>query len=277
MSTKAFGVNICSLRKERGITQEELAKSVGVSTQAVSKWECGGTPDMELLPIIADYFNVSIDMLFGRNINEYSDLKTEIAKHISSIQQEKRMSEAMEYCWIIEKAVGGGYVIGRSLEQELEINQNNYCHSQMQFNSGFSSFSLSKEMPYFIIMPEPENGWSNGLFENDEYIKIYKLLGEPETLNSLIMLYKRENKPFTPKLLEKRLKLSNEQAKHILESLKLYDLISETEVELDDSIQKVYNFNPNPAFVALLGITKEIIKRPNSFTHLCSSRNKTYL
>lgn len=216
-------------------------------------------------------------MLFGRNINEYSDLKTEIAKHISSIQQEERMNEAMEYCWVIEKALGGTNVIERSLEQEYEVNQNNYCHSQMQFESGISSLSLSKEMPYFILMPEPENGWSNGLFSNDEYVKIYKILGEPETLNSLIMLYKRENKPFTPKLLENRLKLSIEQANQILESLKLYGLISETEVELDDSVQKVYNFNPNPTFVALLAITKEIIKRPNAFTHYCSSRNKTYL
>lgn len=277
MSTKIIGINICNLRKKTGITQEELAKSVGVSTQAVSKWECGGAPDTELLPIIADYFNISIDRLFGRSINEYSDLKTEIAKHISSIQQEERMYEAMEYCWVIEKALGGTNVIERSLKQEFEINQNNYCHSQMQFENGFSSFSLSKEMPYFIIMPEPENGWSNGFFSNDKYVNIYKLLGDPEILNCLIMLYKRENKPFTPKLLENRLKLSNERAKQILESLKLYGLISETEIELDDSIQKVYNFNPNPAFIALLAITKEIIKRPNAFTHLCSYRNKTYL
>lgn len=61
-----IGLNILALRRKKGITQEELAKYVGVSAQAVSKWENGGVPDTELLPKIADYFEISIDKLFDR-------------------------------------------------------------------------------------------------------------------------------------------------------------------------------------------------------------------
>ena len=93
----------------------------------------------------------------------------------------------------------------------------------------------------------------------------------------LLMLYKRDNKPFTPKLLENKMKLPIEKSKQILESLKPYGLIKETEVELDDCVQKVFNFNPNPAFVALLAITKEIIKRPNALLYFCDSGESTYL
>ena len=57
-----IGLNILALRRKKGITQEELAKYVGVSAQAVSKWENGGVPDTELLPKIADYFEISIDV-----------------------------------------------------------------------------------------------------------------------------------------------------------------------------------------------------------------------
>ena len=49
MSIEIIGKNISSLRKERGFKQEELARAVGVSTQAVSKWENGGVPDVDLL------------------------------------------------------------------------------------------------------------------------------------------------------------------------------------------------------------------------------------
>ena len=44
---------ITALRKERGFTQEQLGQMVGVSAQAVSKWEKGGFPDVELLPAVA--------------------------------------------------------------------------------------------------------------------------------------------------------------------------------------------------------------------------------
>ena len=61
-----IGENIGAIRKERGLTQEQLARMVGVSAQAVSKWENGGTPDAELLPAIADRLEVTIDSLYGR-------------------------------------------------------------------------------------------------------------------------------------------------------------------------------------------------------------------
>ena len=65
-TVQTIGMQIAKLRKEKNITQEELAKKLDVSAQAVSKWENGGAPDLELLPKIADYFGVSIDYLFGR-------------------------------------------------------------------------------------------------------------------------------------------------------------------------------------------------------------------
>lgn len=57
---------IAFLRKQRGLTQEVLAGALGVTNQAVSKWESAQCcPDIQLLPDIADYFGVSIDELIG--------------------------------------------------------------------------------------------------------------------------------------------------------------------------------------------------------------------
>ncbi|MDR0916944.1 MAG: helix-turn-helix domain-containing protein [Oscillospiraceae bacterium] len=61
-----IGENLKRLRRGRDMTQEELAVSLGVSNQAISKWErCDGYPDMEILPAIAAYFDVSLDELVG--------------------------------------------------------------------------------------------------------------------------------------------------------------------------------------------------------------------
>ena len=61
-----IGAKIRQLRQVRGMTQEELEKEMGVSPQAVSKWESGTTmPDIQLLPELAVMFGISIDELFS--------------------------------------------------------------------------------------------------------------------------------------------------------------------------------------------------------------------
>lgn len=57
---------ILTRRREKGVTQEELAAYIGVSKASVSKWETGQSyPDITFLPQLAAYFNISIDELVG--------------------------------------------------------------------------------------------------------------------------------------------------------------------------------------------------------------------
>lgn len=62
-----IGERIALRRKQKGLTQENLAERLGVSPQAVSKWETGaGCPDIALLPEICRHLDLSMDELFGR-------------------------------------------------------------------------------------------------------------------------------------------------------------------------------------------------------------------
>lgn len=66
-----IGEKIKALRKAKNISQESLAKVLGVTFQAVSKWETNATaPDVSLIPAIASFFSVSIDELFDYNALE---------------------------------------------------------------------------------------------------------------------------------------------------------------------------------------------------------------
>lgn len=61
-----LGINLKELRTKKGLTQEQLAYEFGVSAQSISRWENGSTyPDIVMLPVIASYFDVSIDTLVG--------------------------------------------------------------------------------------------------------------------------------------------------------------------------------------------------------------------
>ena len=66
MTNMTIGKNIAELRKNNGMTQEQLAEMLGVSSQSISKWENGVTmPDILLLTAIAGFFDITIDELYS--------------------------------------------------------------------------------------------------------------------------------------------------------------------------------------------------------------------
>ncbi|MDR0861277.1 MAG: helix-turn-helix domain-containing protein [Oscillospiraceae bacterium] len=82
--------NVKRLRVQRGLTQESLAEILGIASQTVSKWECGdGYPDITTLPLIANFFDVSVDDILG----------------MSEIRDEARIKEA--YARVLELQMQG--------------------------------------------------------------------------------------------------------------------------------------------------------------------------
>lgn len=66
--------NIQKYRKERGFSQKELAEQLGVTYQAVSKWEnAKSAPDIYFLPMLADLFACSVDALFSREMQNQAE------------------------------------------------------------------------------------------------------------------------------------------------------------------------------------------------------------
>lgn len=64
IENQSLGQRIAALRKGRGLTQDEVAGRLGITAQAVSKWENGATcPDISLLPELADMLGVTVDAL----------------------------------------------------------------------------------------------------------------------------------------------------------------------------------------------------------------------
>lgn len=99
MTNINIGCKIRELRKKKGITQEALANALNVSPQAVSKWESALTyPDMTMMPVIAGYFEVSLDFLFDYDVRE---MKSKIQKIIDDagdyfFDDTKRYAETMK-------------------------------------------------------------------------------------------------------------------------------------------------------------------------------------
>ncbi len=96
--TIKIGTVIKKLRTENNITQDTLATSLGVTPQAISRWEAeGGYPDIELLPAIADFFSVSIDELIGYKTSERESRLAEIKLEMSRLTEIGTVEERIDF------------------------------------------------------------------------------------------------------------------------------------------------------------------------------------
>lgn len=91
----AFNNKLYSLRKQKGLSQDELGGKLNVSRQTISKWELGETtPELEKLIALGDFFEISLDELV-MDVKEKESIKTEplvmnrFERIVDSIDQEK--------------------------------------------------------------------------------------------------------------------------------------------------------------------------------------------
>ena len=121
MNSIQIGKIISANRKGKGITQEELAQHLGVSKPAVSKWESGQSyPDILLLPVLAAYFNISVDELLGYEPQMIKEdvrkLYHKLANQFAKNPFEEVYKECEEYlkkyysCWFLQFEIALLYV-----------------------------------------------------------------------------------------------------------------------------------------------------------------------
>ena len=92
-----IGTNIKKLRRENNMTQEQLARRLGIAFQSVSRWENGQVyPDIELMPAIAEVFGVSVDSLMGIPEAEKERLASTLVSEFVKLCREKEFLKNTE-------------------------------------------------------------------------------------------------------------------------------------------------------------------------------------
>ncbi len=83
-----IGATIRQLRQEQDVTQEQLAETLGITSRAVSQWECDRTaPDISQLPALANFFDVTTDHLLGVDIKRKEEEVGKIIKQVQKFQE----------------------------------------------------------------------------------------------------------------------------------------------------------------------------------------------
>ena len=151
-----IGRTIRTLRRAKDMTQDELAAKLGVTFQTVSRWENGSTyPDMELLPVIAGIFDVSIDHLLGTDTEEKEEHLREIVKCLQNAVRERAD----------DTVIGILRELRRDMRQYADcITGMNRVWLTLRWYKGSASPELLEEVrqfhqEYILYAPAMENLW----------------------------------------------------------------------------------------------------------------------
>lgn len=94
-SAMSIGITIKNLRRQRDMTQEQLAEYLGITSRAVSQWECGRTaPDITQLPLLANIFEVSADVLLGIDVDAKEKRIAAVIEEAASLASKGYSKEA---------------------------------------------------------------------------------------------------------------------------------------------------------------------------------------
>ena len=191
----SIGTTIKKLRRDKNITQEQLAELLGVSTNAVSQWECDKTaPDISHLPVLANIFEVSADVLLEIDISKskkQSEIKEFTAKYAELHNQGKtaerlQLSRAMHKKYpndetvrfYLMRVLQNGYV-DESFDEIVMLGEQLLESTNIEYKMGairglcfayLHKGDRSKALQYANMMPPAEDLYLHVL-EGDELVE----------------------------------------------------------------------------------------------------------
>lgn len=274
MQHNQIGHKIRELRMSRNLTQAELGKLVGVSMQAVSKWERGGMPDIEVLLSLADLFGVTMDELFGRSVDDHRRLEDVLYTSVTKAPDSAKFDLVCSYVWAVFKGLSGipstkDTCFGSALERQVEGTR---C--RVSNNDGIAYALASLDTRCLAFMPEPEGGFNMTLASPEEYAALFRLLSDRETIKLLLFICTRPLSLFSRKMAAQETGISEARLEQIFSVFQEYGWVTEELADMDDGPITLYRPFYKESFVFFLLFAREVTLNPR-FWFLSSYTKRT--
>lgn len=267
-----LGQNILRFREQAGLSQGELGSQVGVSAQAVSRWERGGMPDAALLPQIATALGRSLDELYALRPVRTQSLEGHISQELSRTPAEQLMARTFQLAWHLMKAHGS---ICSDVSERVFANT---CASEeagegaapancyFDMNGGLMQAAVTPHCKYALFMPEPQEGFSSMLKSTPDYQQLFALLGKEYRLATLLLGYTLpRSQQFNADYVCTELGISLALAREILDELCGYNMLDHCTIQVPGCRMDCYRAFQNPDIVPLLYFAGNFMRDRNSY------------
>lgn len=254
---------IAALRKERGLTQEQLGKMVGVSSQAVGKWEKGGAPDVELLPVLSRQLGVTIDALFGLEGGGQINIEDTVYRWMLTVPQNRRVDRLCRLVWS-----AAGAVMSSKPEDKIDVSSYENCcetvnpengegwlrRTRIMMEDGTILGVRADDMSFAVIFPEPEAGWEQFFPDNALCRRLFETLAQPHCLELLEYLHSKPPlmRRYTPGAVAKPMGLDTAEVESLMDALVKLEVLSKVELETENGLINSYLLDCDEALAPFL-------------------------
>ena len=276
MQQNTIGNKIRDLRISKNMTQAELGAVVGVSMQAVSKWERGGIPDLGILITLADFFNISLDEMLGRKTAGEASLNDAIYHAVLSSAPEDAFEIACGHCWSAIKGITGIPRIEAMGYNATNSPENSRC--RIATDSGIAYGILTNDFHMLSVLPEPAEGFTSTLGNVEDFAELFRFLGDADTLRLLQFIGTRTQVLFSRQLAAQETGISEAKVSRIFEAFAERGWLGIETADTDMGPISLYRASFQPSFVFFQLYARELLLNPR-FWYLssCSQRTKPLL
>jgi transcriptional regulator with XRE-family HTH domain len=259
---------LSQLREAKGVTQETIAALFGLSNKTVSKWENGlSSPDLEYIPVLADYFGVTIDELFGRDDHRKLDIGATIRTHLKDYNAAQCMGQALALSnniftgcvrHFFDKNDESKHMDDYPIPARVITDDNSATRNAIYSDVGFQFIISSDPLNLSVFLPGNVDNFATVMRQAEEYQPVFAFLGKSGSIHILSALFHKEFPPrFTAEYMSQKTGLDPETTSELLEESVKCSICRRSMAELRDGSVEIYDFIGNGMILTILCLAYE--------------------
>jgi transcriptional regulator with XRE-family HTH domain len=273
--------NLIKLRTSKGLTQEEVAKSLSISNKTVSKWENGtSTPDLSLLVKLAEYFGVTTDMLLGLCDNNKENPADKISSLFTGADRGKASLIAFELAKNVIPAIYEKFCKTNFENDNCDIYpayNDKHCRSEINATDiyDFVINSYDVNCAVMLLRNRADFAWLNDPEKQNKIAKVFKFLSSEGALSVLYFIHKEScSYNFTADYIAENTGLEVDRATEILDELCQISDCNQTTAHLSEGDMTVYEYPGDGLLLSVLSLVYERICGSKSYEYCLGGPNK---
>ena len=252
---------LASLRAEKGVTQDAVGEALGVSGKTLSKWENGASsPELELIPALADYYGVEIAALFGRAETIHSAAEIIRAEYDGLACPDAVLKSQRLACDVIRGCMSRFFAaegaVGKKAVPPLMFSP--MRRTVISNNIGYELLVSSEDVNLTLMLLPNQSDFAWVTTRAGEYLPLLSFLSDPDAVK-LVALFHDRNFPvnFTADYAAERAGLTLERTLSLLAQAEKLKLAGHVSADLAEGATDIYESYGKGLVLSLLTVAYE--------------------